>query len=213
MHNSLINGNRTIYPSSIEHTSHCCAAALFFGLQHCWRKGKNFISVDIYHLPVSLSGYLFIRLSSLSRLNLKTSFSGAGLTNASNFSCSIKHNTSNNWVGYISPCGGGGGSKCRDIPLSWRQWAPWSKREPWGWPTLANDPRSWFGMVLWPFKLPIRAAEECRNVPDYRLRAIWAWGRVHGLALYWHCTSGMNGRTHKHTQTHTACSDNSVPCS
>lgn len=92
-----------------------------------------------------------------------------------------------------------GGSKCRGIPLSWGQWAPWSKREPWGWPTLANDPRSWFGMVLWPFKLPIRAAEECRNVPDYRLRAIWAWGRVHRLALYWHCTSGMNG--HSHTQT------------
>lgn len=68
-------------------------------------KAKMYISVDIYHLPVYLSGYRSIRLSSLSRLNLNTSFSVAG-PNASNISCSIKHNTSNNWVGYISPCGG-----------------------------------------------------------------------------------------------------------
>lgn len=56
-------------------------------------------------------------------------------------------------MGYSSL--GRGTSKCCGIPLTWGQWAPRSKREPWGWLTLTNDPHSWFGMALCPFNCPL----------------------------------------------------------
>lgn len=59
MHNSLINGNHTIYPSSIEHAEQ----QLYFSVFSIAKEETEmYISLHIYHLPVSLS----IHLSSLS---------------------------------------------------------------------------------------------------------------------------------------------------